>query len=192
MFLPLLFAVVLPLIAVQSNDNVQTYRINIKVPGGRVNEDVVVDSKANLMTVNVGDVSQLNNSYCPSINLHDFEKQKVAIKNIDHGLCLVIDTKESKIDSVGLFNKIERLHYQHEIKDEILVRAHPITPDEMLKIAGEKLAEFCRGYKLFNGERVQHDGVHIAFKKARRVKRSVRGYLRGCSFLCGWCIIGAS
>lgn len=59
---------------------------------------------------------------------------------------------------------IFRLHYQHEIKDEILVRAHPITSDEMLQIAGEKLAEFCRGYKLFNGERVEHDGIPIACK----------------------------
>lgn len=43
-----------------------------------------------------------------------------------------------------------------------MVRASRITHDEMLEIAGEKIADFCRGYKLYKGIKVHHDGMLIA------------------------------
>lgn len=106
MFIPIVFAVISSFVAVESNDSIKTYRVNVKVPGGRINEDIIVDSKENTMTVNLGDVSHLNNSFCPSINLHDFEMKKVAIKNIDYGICMIVDTKEYYSDSVEMLNKI--------------------------------------------------------------------------------------
>lgn len=54
-------------------------------------------------------------------------------------------------------NRLFRLHYQHEIKDEIRVRANRITHDELLKMAGEKIADFCKGYKLYYGRKVAYD-----------------------------------
>lgn len=53
-------------------------------------------------------------------------------------------------------------HFHHEIKDEIMVRASRITHDEMLKMAGKKIADFCEGYKLYHVKKVNHDGMLIA------------------------------
>ncbi|XP_052089115.1 uncharacterized protein LOC127725835 [Mytilus californianus] len=192
MFLAVIFPVTLSIISVMSYDDIQTYRINIKVPGGKVNEDVVVDKERNVMTVNVGDVSQLKGFWCQSINLHDFEKKKVAIKNIDYGICLILDTKETYSGSVDLLDKIKRMQFQHEIKEEIMVRANRITHDEMLKLAGEKIADFCRGYKLYHGKRVHHDGMIIAVKNANRVKRAMKKGMRDCSWWCGSCSIATT
>lgn len=43
-----------------------------------------------------------------------------------------------------------------------MVRAHRISLDTMLKIAGEKIADFCQGYKLYVGEKVNQDGMLLA------------------------------
>ncbi|CAC5413665.1 unnamed protein product [Mytilus coruscus] len=166
-----------------------TYRVDIKIPGGKVNEDIVIDSKNNVMTVNVGDVSHLKGFWCQSINLHDFEKKKVAIKNIDYGYCLILDTNETYKDSVDLLEKIKRLHYHHEIKNEIMVRASRITHDEMLKMAGKNIADFCEGYKLYHAKKVNHDGMLIAVKNAKRVKRALKQGKRACWIACGTCIV---
>ncbi|CAC5378216.1 unnamed protein product [Mytilus coruscus] len=179
MFLAVLLPVILSCNLVRSNDHIQTFRVNVKVPGGRINEDIAVDPKKNAMTVNVGDVSHLNSSWCQTINLHDFEQNKVAIKNIDEGKCLIIDAKETYLDSVNLLYKIERLHYQHEIKDKIKVRANRITHDEMLKMAGEKIADFCRGYKLYYGRKVANDGMPRTGKK-----RYVKAACQKACFIC--------
>ncbi|VDI16858.1 Hypothetical predicted protein [Mytilus galloprovincialis] len=106
MFLAVLLPVILSCNLVRSNDNIQTFRVNVKVPGGRINEDIAVDPSKNSMTVNVGDVSHLNSTWCQTVNLHDFEQNKVAIKNIDEGSCLVIDGKETNLGSVNLLYRI--------------------------------------------------------------------------------------
>ncbi|XP_071133873.1 uncharacterized protein [Mytilus edulis] len=188
MFLSVIFPVTLSIISVMSNDDIQTYRINIKTPGGRVNEDVVVDTNRNVMTVNVGDMSNLKGFWCQSINLHDFKTKKVAIKNIDYGICLILDTTETYTDSVDLLEKIKRLQYKQETK-EIRVRASQITHDEMLELAGEKIADFCRGYKPYKGYTVHHGGMLVAVKNAKRVKRAAKKGMRGCLWSCGVCSI---
>ncbi|CAC5396875.1 PDE1 [Mytilus coruscus] len=143
-------------VAVQSSSNIQTYRINAKVPGGSINEDIVVDSVNHLMTVNVGNVHHLQ-SDCPStINLHDFEKGKVAMKNIDTGECLVMDTKENLKATIELLDKITRLKITHDIEAEKLVDVYPTTYERLLEEAGEHIIEFCKGYELFYGEIIEH------------------------------------
>ncbi|CAC5368207.1 PDE1 [Mytilus coruscus] len=158
-------------VAVQSSSDIKTYRINAKVPGGSINEDIVVDSDKHLMTVNVGNVYHLQ-SDCPStINLHDFEKGKLAMKNIDTGKCLVMDTKENLNATIDLLEKITRLKMTHEIKAEKLVDVYPTTYDRLLEEAGEHIIEFCKGYELLYGEIIDYqEGVKRRDKRKAKKK----------------------
>ncbi|VDI70688.1 Hypothetical predicted protein [Mytilus galloprovincialis] len=60
-----------------------------------------------------------------------------------------------------------------------MVRANRITHDEMLKMAGEKIADFCRGYKLYYGKKIAVDSMLRAGEQ-RAVKRGMRGCLSFC------------
>lgn len=59
----------------------------------------------------------------------------------------------------AFLNRSFRLNYKYEIKDEIKVVANRITHDEMLKMAGKKIADFCRGYTLYYGKKVANDSL---------------------------------
>ncbi|CAC5421192.1 unnamed protein product [Mytilus coruscus] len=160
------------------NPGKHTYRINAKVPGGSINEDIVVDSVKHLMTVNVGNVHHLQ-SDCPStINLHDFEKGKVAMKNIDTGECLVMDTKENLNATIELLDKITRLKMTHDIEAEKLVNVYPTTYDRLLEEAGEHIIEFCKGYVLFYGEIIEQEGVKRRIKNEEKKKKSGKNLFR--------------
>ncbi|CAC5396874.1 unnamed protein product [Mytilus coruscus] len=82
---------------------------------------------------------------------------KLAIKNIDTGECLMIDTTESLNNTLELLYKIKRLKLTHVIDEVKLVDQVPITEQEMLQEGGEYIADFCSGYKLFLGNIVQQN-----------------------------------
>ncbi|XP_076079150.1 uncharacterized protein LOC143049376 [Mytilus galloprovincialis] len=172
---------------VQSSGNIQTYRINANVQGGSINEDIVVDSVKHLMTVNVGDVQHLQ-SDCPStINLHDFEKGKVAMKNIDTGECLVMDTKENLNATIDLLEKLTSLKMTHDIEEEKLVNVFPTTYDRLLDEAGEHIIEFCKGYELFYGEIINHQEVNSYKHRVKRRDKKKEKTKSGCSGFCFIC-----
>ncbi|XP_071137753.1 uncharacterized protein [Mytilus edulis] len=171
-----IFIVSTSLYVASGNKNIQTFNIKADVHGGSIKEDIVVDLQKKLLIVNVGSVALLN-SDCPStINLHDFKKGKLGIKNIDTGECLMIDTRESLNATLELLYKIKRLKLTHVIDEVKLVDPVPITEQEMLQEGGEYIADFCSGYKLFFGNIVGQN-VHHAETRIKRAGKGSSKYL---------------
>ncbi|XP_052803288.1 uncharacterized protein LOC128233588 [Mya arenaria] len=141
----LLFGLVCVSLGMLVSCEIKTYRL-VHVPneGMEIAQDIVYDDIENTVTVVIGDVSMYK-GHEATVNFHDFNTGYVAFKDIRRQLCFLstapVPYATPDIYAKGRTNMTLDFHFEI---DPVL-KSH----DDVIKIAGEKLANFCQHYRTF-------------------------------------------
>ncbi|XP_052803002.1 uncharacterized protein LOC128233389 [Mya arenaria] len=152
-----------------------TYRlVHVSNEGIEIAQDIVHDTLENTVTVVIGDVSMYK-GHEATVNFHDFNTGYVAFKDIRRQLCLLskapVPYATPDIYAQGRTNMT--LDFDSKI-DPVLM-----SHDDVIKIAGEKLAKFCQHYRTY---------FRTLIAKGR-YRREISLRLRRCRFVCGVCYV---
>ncbi|XP_076083846.1 uncharacterized protein LOC143054712 isoform X2 [Mytilus galloprovincialis] len=139
----------------------ENFRAIVKVDGKPVNVDFVLDLEKNTFVVTVGGVSHLGPTFSSTVNLHDFNMQKLAFKRIDAGICYVIHMDENLAElSTRLHNMTSEIFAPHLPTHVYRLTKTSMSNENLLAYAGSKIANFCRGYQTKYAHRVEDDEIH--------------------------------
>ncbi|XP_071143656.1 uncharacterized protein [Mytilus edulis] len=135
----------------------ENFRVIIKVDGKPVNEDLVLDIERKTFLVNIGEVNHLGPNWSRTINLHDFNMNRLALKKVDEGICYVTLMTENLAEiSARLYNMTSQIFATKLTKHVYRLSKTNMTNENLLAYAGPKIANFCRGYKSVYAHRLEN------------------------------------
>lgn len=140
----------------------ENFRVIVKIDEKPVNEDIVLDLEKNTLLVNVGEVSHLGPKWASSINLHDFNMQKLAFKYVDAGICYVTIMTEDLVElSTRLHNMTSQVFATNLTQHVYRLTKTSMTKENLLAYAGSRIANFCHGYKTIFAHRLENGEIKL-------------------------------
>ncbi|XP_052803756.1 uncharacterized protein LOC128233915 isoform X2 [Mya arenaria] len=152
--------------------------VQVSNEGVEVAQDIIHDTVENTVTVIVGDVSMYKGLEA-TVNYHDFNTGYLAFKDIRRQLCLLsvapIPYATPELYAQGKTNRT----YEYLSKIDHVLMSH----DDVIRIAGEKLANFCQNYRTY----------FQTLTPKRRSRRDLSTLIqKPCNFLCIGCAMSGS
>ncbi|XP_063406241.1 uncharacterized protein LOC134690195 [Mytilus trossulus] len=147
-----------PLLIASGSCSPENFRVTVKVDGKPVNEDLVLDLEKKTFLVNVGEVNHLGPNWSKTINLHDFNVKRLALKKVDDGICYVTLMTENLTEiSARLHNMTSQIFATNLTKHVYQLSNTNMSNENLLAYAGPKITNFCHGYKSIYAHRLEHD-----------------------------------